>query len=245
MTRRYSDLVSSLDPERRARAEAKARYDLERRCQEVVGDDQCPNEGVVVRLRCPRGRPDAVAAYCLEHGGEERARALAERDWNYVAPESVDDVEDAGCMGLQSTHAYVVVRQVPPAQGGVWLAWLGLGSLLTPVVNPKGERRPRGGRRQGKYQDRPLTSFPARNEALEAARAQWRRELTARVEEIRRARGGTLGWGTPVEPLDEPIIILLEQGDSRSAWNIAKTLPRRSREGFGVLSGLRPSGECL
>src|SRR5690606_1305472 len=190
-------------------------------------------------------RPDAVAAFCDEHGGEARARALAERDWNYVAPESVDDVEDAGCMGLQTPHAYVVVRQVPPAQGGVWLAWLGLGSFRTSVAHPGGERRPRGGRRQGKCQDRPPTSFPTRNEALEAARAQWQRGLTARVEEIRRARGGTLAWGTPVEPLEEPIVILLEQGDSRSAWEVATALPRRTRLGIAAVSGLRPSGECV
>lgn len=219
--------------------------DRERRCQEVVDTGQCRNEGVVVRLRCPRGRPDAVAAFCAAHGGEARARAAAQADWNYVAPESVDDVEDAGCMGLQTSHAYVVVRQVPPDQGGIWLAWLGLGSLLTPVANPNGERRQRGGRRHGKQLDRPPTSFPTRNDALEAACAEWRRGVEARVDEIRRARGGTLAWGTPVEPLGEPIIILLEQGDSRSAWDVARALPRRSREGVGWLRGLRPSGECV
>lgn len=252
MSRRYDELTSGMDPVRRTRAEARAHYDIERRCGHYDSDArgelvQCPREGIQVRLRCPVGRPDAVAAYCDEHGGESRARIHASSSWDYVAPESVgdhDDVENAGCMGLQSPHAYVVVRQVAQEQGGKWLAWLGLGSLLTPVANPNGQRRNRGGR-MGKYADRPATSFPTRSEALEAATIAWRCGLQARVEAIRRARGGSLDWGTPVEPLSEPIIIVLEQGDSRSAWDVAQHLSRRSRDGGGIFSGLRPSGEAF
>lgn len=253
----------------------RVRYDLEQRCQHwaEAGADphglmrhaQCPLEGVQVRLRCPAGRPDAVSAYCVEHGGAARARAAAELDWNYLAPESVGgavDVEHAGCLCLQTPEAYVVLRQTPAEQGGTWLAWLGLGSLLTPVPNPEprpvrlspaGERRsPRGGRRHkraaslAEHVERGAItrSFPTRAEAFAAADVAWSARVRARVAEIRAARGGTLEWGTPVEPLEDPIVVVLEQGDSRSAWDVAVTLPRRGRSGVAGLTGLRPSGEC-
>lgn len=236
------------------------------RCRELREDlhsdrpRPCGAPAVEVRLRCPAGRPDAVAAYCDEHGGEERARAEARRDWMYAAPESVGgraDVEDAGCLQLQTIHAYVVVRQVPADQGGKWLAWLGLGGALTPVANPAPEvrvrpdgtrRGKRGGKRVGASDGRlratGTNSFPSRESALEVATAKWRRGVEEHVEAIRRARGGTLAWGTPVEPLDSPIVILIEQGDSRSAWDVAVTLQPRSRAGVSAITGLRPSGEC-
>ena len=231
-----------------------------RPCQHYDGAAQCPLEGVQIRLRCPAGRPDAVAAYCAEHGGEARARAVARADWNYLAPESVGGaraVEDAGCQQLQTPEAYVVLRQTPESQGGTWLAWLGLGSLLTPVANPEpqvrlranGQPRVRGGRRHrsgrdGHSRSSGASSFPSRELALTAAEAAWSQRLAARVAEIRAARGGTLDWGTPVEPLEAPVVILLEQGDSRSAWDVAITLPRRSPAGASAITGLRPSGEC-
>jgi hypothetical protein len=207
-----------------------------------------------VRLQCPAGRPDTVASYCEKHGGKERARQTAERGWNYVAPESVGDaaaVEDAGCTGLQTTEAYVVIRQAREDQGGVWLAWLGLGSMLKPVENPQppvrmqadGRPRTRGGlRRRGTGAS--LCSFPTREAALSTARMLWSKQVQERVQLIRSLRGGTLSWGTPVEPLAEPVVILLEQGDTRSAWDVAERLKARSRAGLAAISGLRPSGEC-
>lgn len=246
----------------RRRAEERARYDIERRCQHwsEAGADghglmqyaQCPREGIQVRLTCPAGRPDAVSAYCAEHGGEARARAEAERDWMYAAPASVGgpaQVEDAGCQQLQTPDAYVVVRQTPATQAGRWLAWLGLGSAMVPVENPAPIVKLKNGRphvRAGRsYSGRNgALAFPSREAALAQALLRWRAGLDARVDEIREARGGTLAWGSPVEPLDEPIVIVLEQGDSRSAWDVAVTLPRRGRVGSAVFSGLRPSGEC-
>lgn len=258
MARRlYRELADRLDPARRARAEEQARYNLEQRCQHYEPDAagelvQCPREGIQVRLRCPAGRPDAVSAYCAEHGGEARARAEAERDWMHAAPESVGgpaQVEDAGCQQLQTPDAYVVVRQTPAAQGGRWLAWLGLGSMMIPIENPAPVVKLKNGRphvRAGRsYSGRNgALAFPSREAALAQALLRWRAGVETRVEAIRRLRGGTLAWGTPVEPLDEPIVIVLEQGDSRSAWDMAVTLPRRSRVGAAELSGLRPSGEC-
>lgn len=226
------------------------------RCDAHVGPElrvRCSRAGTEVRLRCPAGRPDARACYCAAHGGEERARQEAERSWDYVAPASVgdhDDVEEAGCLQLQTPHAYVVLRQTPVAQGGTWLAWLGLGSLLRPVKNPhprvrlqgNGRPRTRGGKT---YSGRNgALAFDLRERALAQALIEWRAGLDARIDEIRTARGGTLDWGSPVEPLDSPIVILLEQGDWRSAWDIAVTLPRRSRAGAAMVTGLRPSGEC-
>lgn len=195
------------------------------------GDIRCPERGTQVRLACPAGRPDVVAAYCDSHGGEARAREEAERDWNYVAPESVGDAEAvlvAGCASLQSPDVYLVVRQVPESQGGMWLAWLGLGSMLEPVVNPSpivrlqsnGKPRTRGGSRVRRSPDTPSHSFPSREAALSRGREAWESGVRDRVEEIRQLRGGTLTWGVPVEPRGEPIIIMLEQGDTRSAWDV-------------------------
>lgn len=223
-------------------------------CRELVGaGERCPRDAKEVRLRCPEGRPEAVAAYCDEHGGEARARAEAERDWNYVAPAGVGDaeaVEHAGCLCLGTPEAYIVARHTSEVTGGVWLAWLGLGSRLTPVVNPEpavklranGQPRKRGGKRP---RGDGTKSFPSREAALRQAKVAWAEGVERRVTEIREARGGTLAWGAPVEPLEEPIVIVLEQGDSRSAWDIAPQLARQSRQGVGVITGLRPSGEAL
>lgn len=222
------------------------------RCQHVDIshlDFKCPNPGHEVRLKCPAGRPDAVGCYCDEHGGAERARQLASQEWNYLAPECVGDehaVEDAGCQCLGTPEAYVVIRQTPAAQGGTWLAWLGLGSRLKAVPSEAGPRLDVDGKprlRRGKPFG--AMAFSSRNAAVERALSVWRKDLARRVAEIRRARGGTLSWGTPIEPLANPIVILLEQGDSRSAWDVAVRLPRKSPEGVASLTGLRPSGETF
>lgn len=217
------------------------------KCMEL----HCTKPGVGVRLRCPAGRPDAVAAYCHEHGGPLRARRVAEADWLYAAPASVGDeraVQVAGRECLRTVHAYVVLRQEPEANGAVWLAWHGIGSTMAAVANPfatprlhaSGEPKlrrngmPRGGR-----------SFPTRDAALETAVSAWRDRVDAQVSAIRAARGGTLAWGVPVEPLAEPIVIVLEQGERRSAWDLAVQMPRQAGRGVAIMSGLRPSGEVL
>lgn len=228
-------------------------------CEEWVvtaGDlVQCPEKATEVRLPCPAGRPDAVAAYCELHGGQPLALEVAQSDWNYAAPESVGDVEAvqiAGGACLQTPEAYVVIRQTPENQGATWLAFLGLGSMLTPVANPEpavrlqrdGRPRTRGGSRGRRSPDTPSRSFAIREAALSAARQTWEARVKERVDFIRKLRGGTLAWGLPVEPLAEPVVIVLEQGDSRSAWDVAVSLPARSRQGMASVYGLRPSGEC-
>lgn len=208
----------------------------------------CGQPAVEVRLSCPAGRPDAVAGYCDEHGGQQRARAEAERDWMYVAPASVGgpvDVEEAGTDGLRSTEAYVVIRQTLPATGGRWLAWLGIGSHMISVANPNAAPSRRGGRRNRSPGSDGTRAFLTEEDALLEAKRAWRLRVDLRVREITEARGGTLSWGTHVEPLDEPIVIRLEQGDTRSAWDVVEQLERRGVVGLGQLTGLRPTGEAL
>jgi hypothetical protein len=218
-----------------------------RDCREFIAPAvQCPHVGFEVRLRCPAERPDAVACYCDEHGGETRARAVAERDWMYVAPASVGgpaEVEEAGTDSLRSTEAYVVVRQTLPATGGKWLAWLGIGSHMVSIPNPHAVPSRRGGRGRSSGSNG-TKAFPTRSAALEEAKKVWSSRVEQRVREITEGRGGTLSWGTPVEPLSDPVVILLEQGDPRTAWDVAETLPRRARAGLHMISGLRPSGEA-
>lgn len=218
------------------------------RCIELTGPgitDRCGLAGTRVRLPCPAGRPDAVGGpYCEDHGGEQRARAEAARDWNYLAPESVggaETVQRVGCWGLSTPDRYVVLRQTPADQGGRWLAWRGLGSLLTPVQNPQAQPNKRGGRRHRSGGG--TNAFASREDAELEARRVWALELGGHVGRIREARGETLDWGVPVEPAREPILIVLEQGDSRSAWDLAVTLDRQDRTGLATFSGLRPSGE--
>jgi hypothetical protein len=151
-------------------------------------------------------------------------------------------------MGLTTREAYLVIRQEVNPERTVWLAWIGLGSALTPVDGPS-QRSLRSGKpatrraSHGRRVPRGSKSFDTREAALEHGIAAWRANLARRVAAITRARGGTLDWGVPVEPLAEPIII--EPGRGESAWDVAKALPRRAGEGMAAITGLRPSGECL
>lgn len=202
--------------------------------------DRCTNQGTEVRLRCPQGRPDAVACYCTLHGGAGRALAEASRDWNYVAPFHVGDAEAvqiAGCAAMQTPHAYVVLRELGPEHGRRWLAWLGLGSLLEQVRNPAHvpTRYPHKPNR-GAY------AFRCRADAEAAARAAWELQVTARIRELFILRGN-LNWGVPVDRREAPIVIALGPGEN--AWDVAKRLPRDSGQGVGAFSGLRPTGEVL
>lgn len=63
--------------------------------------------------------PVRAGPYCAAHGGRERADAEAHRHWDYLAPDSVGHrgkVQAAGCMGLVSPDAYLVLRRVPDEQ---------------------------------------------------------------------------------------------------------------------------------
>lgn len=206
----------------------------------------CPEPGESVTLQCPAGRPDAVAGpYCGAHGGSSRALAEAESNWHRLAPESVGgpaEVLAAGTLGLQSPHAYVVLRP----ERGRWLAWLGLGSMLQQV--PRADYAGCGRTRcrscaLGKYCGRSRNAFPDRDAALRDATALWRANLTERIAEIHAARGGTLSWGIEVTPLTDPIVIDLAEG--QSAWDAAQARDRIGSPGLGMISGLRGTGEAI
>lgn len=200
-----------------------------------------------VRLVCPAGRPDAVGCYCPNHGGEERARAEAEQDWNWLAPPEVGGeraVKYAGNLCLHTTDAYVVLRELPEAQGGVWLAFLGLGAASVALGNPSAKSSRRGGRRANNRKGAGGLSFPDKRSAELAAHDVWHRATSTRVAAITQARGGTLDWGTPVKPLLGPIVITVVAGDPRNPWEVAEALPRLTPSSVTARkNGLRASGE--
>jgi len=220
-----------------------------RECREVVdaaAGTRCGSVGYAVTLETPAGRPPAKGGpYCDNHGGRARADSEARADWNYLAPASVggvDAVMAAGTDCLRSTEAYVVVRPETKATTGVtrWLAWLGLGSHLTPVRSRAGKRAHKRDVPEGA--PRGPHAFGSLDDARSAATTVWRSEVGAAVARIQASRGGTLTWGVPVEPLADPIVI--ELGEHGSAWDVAAELQRHGRAGLAIISGLRPSGEA-
>lgn len=247
-----------------------------------------------------RRGPVVAGPYCAAHGGRVEAEANARRAWDYLAPDSVGHrgrVLTAGCTGLASPDAYLVVRQVPAEQrpplwrvhlpaaqrlrtwGRPWpedqrtrgvLRVLGLatGCLTTPdearahrvvelarrywgveltveSIGPSLHHHAHPWHAQlgvgGMLID--LGAFRFRDDALIVGGLRWRDRVWANVEEIRAARGGTLDWGLPVEPLLEPIV--LEPREGESAWEAVARAPRHAPVGLGALTGKRSSGEVL
>ena len=195
------------------------------------------------------GRRVVVAGpYCSSHGGHARAVAESLRDWDYLAPAAVVDVQGAGCASLASEHAYVSVRY----QDGCWLAWLGAGSHLTAVESPSyagcaraGCRRCAHARETGDAQwcGKGRCRFGSREAAVQAATDAWRSALARRVDEIRSRRGGTLAWGLPVAPLAEPHVV--EPGPGETAWDVVRRTGASAPVGTAWITGVRPSGESL
>lgn len=163
----------------------------------------------------------ATACYCDDHGGTSRALEDLSYDWMCAAPDGVgaaDQVIAAGIHGLDSRDANIVVRP----EHGRWLAWLGIGGLMEPVLNPErtfarisrdGRPRTRGRNKR----QRGMYAFATRGYAIAVARAAWRRHVDAHVDQIIRERGGTLAWGIPVAPRVVPLIV--EPGEHGSAWD--------------------------
>lgn len=112
------------------------------------------------------GRPVVIGGpYCHLHGGWERARGEANRDWNYLAPASVGNVEEAGSLALGTEHAYLVLRreadEIRPARYRI---------VLSPVQRET--LRAAGERGGGSYE------------------AILRAEIEARADHVRQAAGG-------------------------------------------------------
>lgn len=127
-------------------------------------------------------------------------------------------------LGLQTTEAYVVVRQLPESQGGKWVAFLGLGKAQIPVVNPAAKPRMRGGRAANneRRETRGRRSFDTRGDAVDYAISAWLRHVRALGASAR-------------EALLAPHLVIIEQDDHRSGWDVVT-------QGKPVV-GLKPTGE--
>lgn len=178
---------------------------------------RCPNAAVEVSLTpCRADRPNVRAAFCDDHGGQDRARRHCATDWMILAPHDAGDAEavmEAGAMMLGTEDRVIVIR----FENGRFVASLGVGSHTVYVANPfvdseKTRRSGGGGRRRGKGR-----SFASFDEAREAAMIAWRKRRDDDVEAIRRARGGTLDWGAPIRVPAAPII-LGPIGPGVTAW---------------------------
>jgi hypothetical protein len=187
------------------------------------------------------GRGHVSRCYCVDHGGSELAVSEISRDWNYLAPVSVGDagaVQDAGMRCLNSTNAYVVVRE----EHGRWLAYLGVGSMMI-QVRMRHEPVVRRGRvyRQSNGKLRGQMATDSRDDALARAIDAWRSKLADDIAAITAARGGVLDWGLPVEPLADPMVLDTTSGNG---WDKAASAARQARPGLAYFLGVRPSGEA-
>lgn len=222
--RRTRDMIGCMAIEfREDECDARAEVAGMTRVPGLPGVYRCDRPGLATEIGpLVPGRRVEPIAYCEEHGGRERADRQAGHDWMRQCPlplaaTPADDegrVLDAGTMALRSEHAYVMLR---PLGDGRWLAWLGIGSHMWPVYPPGAAARReaimrayRGRRANAKRRAREegaKATFETAAEAERVARAAWRSGLAERVRAIRRARGGTLAWGMPVEPRGEPVIL--------------------------------------
>lgn len=187
-------------PEMIPTAEIRSRFDA---CREILypGHERCRQLAAeYVGDPGVPGRKQVRACYCSEHGGETRSRNEVLGSWTLYAPEAAGDdaaVLIAGALALGAEHQCIVVYA--PFAGG-WTASLGVGLHYKPIE----------------------TTWPTEEAAVQGATRVWRAELGWAVGKIREARGGTLGWGVPVEPRAEPYILRLEDGQSGyAAYRIA------------------------
>lgn len=204
-------------------------------CRELIDVDalaagrdgaHCDRPSVLVTCSPGAGRRLASACYCDDHGGPERSRRQVLAHWSVVAPDSVgddEDVQDAGCLALDSRHVFLVIRP----QDGRWIAARGIGGLTEPLRRPDADpertrrSKPPGG---GRTRRGGGGSWETREAALEDGIALWRAGVEDRVAEIVAARGGSLAWGVPVEPRTEPIVLWPEKGQSAYAADRVRRL---------------------
>lgn len=160
------------------------------------GPKPCGRPAELVERQCPAGRGTVSAAYCVEHGGTERASTETAREWAFAAPASVggmEEVLEAGARQLGSSERVLVVRATPE---GRWVIQLGVGGHLVSACPG---------------------SAVSREVALDAGLWLWRERVRATVESIRAARGGSLEWGIPIEPQAYPVVLELEP--TANAWD--------------------------
>lgn len=75
-----------------------------------------------------------------------------------------------------------------------WIAQIGIGSMA-----------------------RHVGAYATREEAIDRGIEAWRANLERRIQEIRAMRGGTLDWGVPVTPREQPMLI--ESLPGESSWD--------------------------
>lgn len=185
----------------------------------------CEIPGSEVHPPRVEGREVSPILACGQHRDRvySETLGLAQKDWMRVSPmpvlgdvgQDAGAVRDAGCMSLDSRHSTLGVRPTMEDENDPQCRWtvsLGVGGYMMPVRRiscPAGRRSKRRVRGAG--------SWPTREEAEAAGRAAWEQAVAERVEEIRVARGGDLGWGLRVTPRDEPIMMRMPYRGSAPA----------------------------
>lgn len=248
----------------RARAEVEARRDWGYLAPDSVGAHGAvlraggagltsPNAYVVIRQAAPEERPEL---YRVSVPADQRQRLVAACD------------RDRRRLLQVATHCGLVGYRSGPAGMLAYASDIAPRGPLTTADRARAERavqclreagiddvhvevQPAGTHRQRKPWLASLGvggfthhvgAYQTREEALVAVRAAWERRLHDDIAAIRRARGGTLDWGMPVEPLAEPT--LLEPRAGESGWDCVGREPRRAPSGLAAISGVRSSGEA-
>lgn len=99
------------------------------------------------------------------------------------------------------THRPAGVRARPRP----WIAQIGIGSMA-----------------------RHVGAYATREEAIDRGIEAWRANLERRIQEIRAMRGGTLDWGIPVTPREQPMLI--ESLPGESSWDTYERYGREREE---------------
>lgn len=162
-------------------------------------DEQLPERWEVITSRAQAERICAQPGYAAARailGGSQSFRAAAEAESRAARIAELDQGEGER---PRIVHHAASVRARPRP----WLAQIGIGSMIEHVA-----------------------ACVTREEALAAARAAWRVRVERDVAEITAQRGGTLGWGLPVRPRSEPIVVEPQAGET--AWDAYSRVPRTS-----------------
>lgn len=154
-------------------------------------------------VRIMREADEVIADRWHVHISEHSFRSLSSAgyDWPPGPTMTFPSLEEAEAAArrIKEMHGPSVeeIRHQPAGVRGrprPWIVQLGLGSYAIHVA-----------------------ACATREEAIERGVEAWRKNLARRVEEIRTARGGTLEWGIPLDPLKEPVVI--ESMPGESSWD--------------------------
>jgi hypothetical protein len=142
---------------------------------------------------------DGAATLCglgLAHRGGQRRGGVILAELCRPAQWESQDLAAAQTRVDYVRQRWGVELSIQTVQGGTharrrpWEASLGVGSLLTAAG-----------------------AYASEDEAVAAGLAAWRERVAADVERLRELRGGTLGWGMPVAPAKQPVIVRPQAGE--------------------------------